>query len=534
MNGVIVAPGARLRLPTATARDPDPLYRLPEALLPIPGESLSSLIVRNAAAVRFPDPIRILDRLRLGRISLAALSRDVPAAEARNGLAALLGVDEASLRRLASWGSGPDAASVDGRPIAPRFVNLVNRQICPACLGESLHHRASWNVWAMTACARHSRALVRSCGGCGGPIQWRGSALERCGNPACAHDLRNTHAPQPRAGLRATSGLQAMFDEGSETQLPGSGLLFGEAIEAAYDIGLMLRSDRKPKRTAAFLRSDTDEVGAVLDAGWDVLADWPHGFDRALGALRQRVGERGRRHGLTYEFGPMRVWFARAGAAPWAQPLRAAFADYVTRIGTVSLKPSSRARLGIEDASGAIPVAVAARKLGMAVATVRRLAEGAGAFLSKRSGTGAPVLLDAKFVEDIRMRLASTMTKEQALETLGIGRAALLELLELQILEEIPEQERVGSKLSLRRSDVEALVTRMRSVVQPADGRNLLPLGLAARPFSSVGGICRAVLDGCIAPYGIQLGHAGIGALLFDPLEVSRTLRPRTRDTTVG
>lgn len=534
MNSVMVAPGARLRPPTATARHSDPLYRLPEALLPIPGESLSSLIVRNAAAVRFPDPIRILDRLRLGRISLAALSRDVPAAEARNGLAALLGVDEASLWRLASWGSGPDAASVDGRPIAPRFLNLVSRQVCPACLSESPHQRATWNVWAMTACARHRRALVRACGGCGGPIQWRGSALERCGNPACAHDLRDTRAPQSRAGLRATSGLQAMFDEGSETQLPGSGLLFGEAIEAAYDIGLMLRSERKPKRTAAFLRSDTDEVGAVLDAGWDVLADWPRGFDRALDTLRGRAGERSLRHGLSREFGPLRQWFDRVGAAEWARPIRAAFAAYVARLGTVNLKASSRARYGIDGSLAGVPIAVAARKLGMAVPTVLRIAEDAGAFLSERSGTGAPAMVDAKFVNAIRLQLASVLTKEQAAEALGIGRPALLELLELQILEEIPKAERLGSKLSLRRSDVDVLADRMRGALLGVCSSKLQPLGLAARPFGSVGGICKAVLDGDLAPRGILVDEAGIGALLFDPKEVRTALCPATREMSVG
>lgn len=134
--------------------------------------------------------------------------------------------------------------------------------------------------------------------------------------------------------------------------LPGNGLTFGQALEAAYVVGQVLHVDRMPKRRSSFLRKGAGDVAIVMEAGWSALDNWPVNFEKALSTMRERAKHRGGRHGLRREFGMLPRWFAMAGSALWAAPLRDAFAAYVAKQDDLRTKKPSRKKLGLPQAAG--------------------------------------------------------------------------------------------------------------------------------------------------------------------------------------
>jgi hypothetical protein len=503
-------------------------FRLPTAVTPIADESLASLLVRNAEMFRFRAPLRVLSRIGVRGRSIVDLLLNPPAPEVVASMATLLGVETSEIQRMAPWGPSKTESAVLGVPVPTRFLKLSNRRVCPECLQDSLHHRAWWDIAALTCCPIHKRPLLKRCPGCGGVMRWKGYRFYHCGAAACRFDLRKTVHDGPSADWAHITGLLELLTAHPSARLPGSGFAFGEALEASYIVGQMLRTDRMPKRTSRFLLTGGEDVAWVMEAGWSALVDWPVKFERALSAMRERAGGRGGRYGLRREFGKLPRWFATGGSAPWAAPLRGAFADFVAKQDDLRPKNSSRRKLGLPVIAERrhLTKREAADMLGINMATLDAVADREDLYLVRTSGTGAPSLLRLDRVWALREQDQARLTKGDAAKALGVGRPVVLELLERGFLREVPMNVRVDYRRSIPKQSLWDLIQRMRTrMLQGGDGVQLVSLSLAGRTRCTIADLVEAVLANRLTPRGIMENEVGIGALMFDPDEVGAAIR---------
>lgn len=164
--------------------------------------------------------------------------------------------------------------------------------------------------------------------------------------------------------------------------------------------------------------------------------------------------------------------------------------------------------------------------LGLSRAEMEALAERENLYVVPSSGAGAPSLLLADRVQQLREQNEARLTKGNAADLLGVGRAVLLDLLERGVLGEVPMEARVDHRRSIPREDVEDLVRRVRARTMPgADRAGLVRLSLAGRTRCSIADLLVAVLDGLLSPRGTVDGEPGVGGLLFHPDEVGAAVR---------
>lgn len=189
--------------------------RLPLRCEPITGESLNGFVhrlaERNGAKPRAllsfmgrrPFPVR----LGYGTVlaDLAALSGREP-----EELQAMAGT-------ISPLRAGHDASFNArvflGQVVSGLQVRSWRRAVCPACLAEERHHRASWELVFVQACAVHRCGLVTACPSCSVPLDWNTSELAKCscGRALDAlpsemwHELRLTATDYVTARLRGTA-----------------------------------------------------------------------------------------------------------------------------------------------------------------------------------------------------------------------------------------------------------------------------------------------------------------------------------------
>jgi len=134
-------------------------YRLPQPLVPEPGESLPGLIMRNAAAYRFTDPTRVLRRLNPPKVILVSLCQADPAGPLGTAMRDALGLDGAEWGRLAMGTDGDTTIRLNRHVVWREQARLDARTVCPACLAEAPCHRAVWFLDALPICAVHGIRL---------------------------------------------------------------------------------------------------------------------------------------------------------------------------------------------------------------------------------------------------------------------------------------------------------------------------------------------------------------------------------------
>jgi hypothetical protein len=504
-------------------------YTLPSACIPLDDESLPSLVARNADRYSFKDSMLIVERLGLHKQSLPALANERPPGDKAAALATLLGVDEDTLQRMSNWGKSPNMATAGGHEIRPRHLHAGLRRSCPLCLQDSLHHRSFWNVSAVQHCTVHGLLLLIRCPGCKHPPNWRGKRLNRCGNPGCKHDIAEWSGPVSEPAPEYALGLHALYGAGPGATLPGCGLAFGRAAEAALAIGGFALNRGKMGRPDCFLRAHGGLAHEAMIKGWEALTDWPHGLHRVLDGLRDRAGERGWRFGMRREFGGLHRWLYDAAAEPWAATLKEGFADYLA--GQPDLRASAAAlkRFGSPEAlrNRHMTANDAAEYLGVAPETMAELAAREKLHLVPPSGAGAPTLLRADLVHVLKEKKQETLMKQEAEAILGVGRPTLRQLLEDGVLTTLPAEKRVTHQRILLREEVEDLLRRALKAVIPAKtGAQLVSFAGAMAGRRDASTLIQAILAGRVIPRGQAPKRKGINSLLFDGREVEAALAP--------
>ncbi|WP_179214118.1 TniQ family protein [Paraburkholderia caledonica] len=91
----------------------------------------------------------------------------------------------------------------------PKHVRQSRPQICPFCLLERGHARASWSITMMCCCTEHKVCLIDQCS-CGRPISWRRRSLLVCECGRSLGDATPVH-PATRGALAICSQIEYLL-----------------------------------------------------------------------------------------------------------------------------------------------------------------------------------------------------------------------------------------------------------------------------------------------------------------------------------
>jgi|GEM_PF-3709834 hypothetical protein len=238
--------------------------RLPLRLAPHPGESLAGFVMRLATRNLFSSPSWIADVAGIAFPGLQTHDCDL-----RN-LSVITGVDERTLRGMASWRETDDVVHFRGGLIVPqRLFPLETRRFCPICMEESPYHRAIWDVKPLDVCPLHGVKLESACR-CGRPVTWQDQAVDRCecGSLLSQHPTRNAG---DKVGALCTQIWRLADIVPGPLSMPRSfwdGPL-NQTLEVLASVG-------------SFVVGEANASGKTLlelaAEGLALLEDWPHSY----------------------------------------------------------------------------------------------------------------------------------------------------------------------------------------------------------------------------------------------------------------
>lgn len=225
---------------------------------------------------------------------------------------------------------------------------------------------------------------------------------------------------------------------------------------------------------------------------------------RASAVIHPRDGRRPQRPPRPRrEFGKLPQWFTRGGSAPWAAPLREAFAAFVAKQDDVRTTKSIRKNLGLPATAASrnltkqrLPPCLASpykmATLAEAGGPLPAQAIGARGYIASAAGPGS------------RAPEAQSQYPHQRRAALGIGHEVVLHLLERGVLTEVPMDARIDCRRMISVQNIEDLVERMRARVVPGSGRaRLVSLSSAGRS-RNIADVIEAVLAGRLVPRAIM------------------------------
>ena len=513
-------------------------YTLPRRVTPEEGESLTGLVVRNAAIYDLADPRRLLSRIVMHEgITLWTLCDTDPQGELGIALRALLGLDEATFRRMSPWTGDVTTQSVLGHDVWRDLAKPHGRAACPQCMGEKPYHRAIWNLDAMPVCAVHGTWLRRTCHVCEAPLSWSTHRVECCSNfPACPGEIKDAPldvaAGRPLGGIRA---MHALLTGATDAPAMPPGMEPQDVFRLSFVLGQIAFGYERDARPRGFIDRHREQMPDILDAGWSALSDWPHGFNRFLDGLRTRASERNGKDGLRKAFGTLSSRVYRWAREPRGAVIGEAFAAYVAEQGDLATTAHTVSRYapGAEIRHRFITMKEAQKVLGVSATSIDRIAERRGLYVLPPRGAGLPALMRADVFLALRDEFADFLLPEEARHELGVGPKIMAQLEQAGLIRRLPAAELVLEIKPFRRSEIAAFVAACRGkgkTVTAAAAAGLSTLISPTAPGRTVPDICRAIMDGRLKVAGVLKGQTGLAAIRLSLTEVDAAL-PSAKET---
>ncbi|TNC98662.1 MAG: hypothetical protein FD119_133 [Stygiobacter sp.] len=501
-------------------------YQLPNPLRLEPGESLASLVVRNAAQYRFHDPVRILQRLRPPTNNLGTLVTTPLKPELAAAMRNLLVLTPAQFDLIAYGTEDSTVLKVLGHRLHEDFVQVRQRRYCPLCLREAPYHRALWDISVVTACPVHGVMLTNRCPA-GHALGWVFTeAVHHCHHRSCRADLTAVEAvPVPAEQMRGVLRLVEQMSAPPLEDGPFS-LAFGDQLKLAYYLGLLAQHPLRLQRPHYFGALHPDRVSQVLTDGWAVLDRWPDGFDTFLDAQRAHAQTRQGRFGITKEFGTLLPRFIRSSADEVYGPLLAdVFADHVAQRPYLTTRVTDilERRTGISPEPEFVTLNEAAAILRTSRHRTRTIAHRFNLFAIPPTGTGAPVQIYADKLKAVANGVGM-LSKARAASFLNLARKQFMAAEAAGVLPLIPAEERLFVRREYRQADLEALLASLEARVRPEarpSGR-LINVKRLAQQGLQIHQLLQAVLDGSLVPVGIDENARGVERLLFPKISMAR------------
>lgn len=261
---------------------------------PLSDESLIGFMYRLAARQRRVSATAFARSLGFDRLT----NRPEP-----SWLEALAKACDVSFDQIAAISYGPPDAvrcTVRHRVLRARYLDqrgAASRKVCPACLMESPHHRCSWDLLCVSACARHSTLLTDTCA-CGQPLHWpsgrdvtRNACRLRCDLTKRVGDLL---PPADIEAVRAVAGLlgDEEFTHDAEQVrglLPCQDLDDGEVVDFIFRLGLERMGGQSKLFSIEQIGEMAWQAHAAFTVGLAAARDWPDGLAQVLEGIVART-----------------------------------------------------------------------------------------------------------------------------------------------------------------------------------------------------------------------------------------------------
>ena len=284
---------------------------LPARVVPLPGESLISLVRRTAAAMGYEGPHRLralivdvgkvqanVNVLRPGPILdiLAVLLRQSPEM--------LLSMTvHRFAQTLVFGGEQSQPASVCDSKTTLKYFARGEFPVCPACLRQDTapYERLAWSLYSLPACREHRCWLVALCPACRRPLRLERPAVSVC---RCGKSLADV---EPNclgaAAMEVVETLHTLFVQGASC-VP--------EMSAAALCWWMERLAMAAGKTPAWILQTRERLELGSESGDDSIAwltaaemvnQWPDRLYEFLDVFQQVPKHRNSSTGMALRFG---------------------------------------------------------------------------------------------------------------------------------------------------------------------------------------------------------------------------------------
>lgn len=470
---------------------------LPARVVPLPGESLISLVRRTAAAMGYEGPHRLrallvdvgkvqanVNVLRPGPILdiLAVLLRQPPEM--------LLSM---TVHRFAATLVFPAEPSLCDSKTTLKYFARGEFPVCPACLRQDTapYERLAWSLYALPACREHRCWLIARCPACRRPLRLERPVVSvcRCGKSLADVEPHCTAA----AGMELAETLETLFAQGVSC-LP--------EMSASALCWWMERLATAAGKTPAWMLQARDRLGPHPESrddsiSWltaaEMITHWPDRLYEFLDVFQQIPKHRNSSTGMALRFGLLlreAVQLEGLGFPTPAQALRQyLLARYVgghlSRKVCLFQRPEDRRRL--HDRAW-ITQTEAATVLKLCTGAIPQLIQQGiltGQIQPAGSRGRSVGLVLRESVKHLQRDLHSAVSVPEAATRLGIGLAAVRDLIHDGVLAGVVRTQH-GWRIPLSSLSALEAILQQTPTSEPLGGR-WLPLREATRIFGPTG-----------------------------------------------
>jgi len=184
-----------------------------------------------------------------------------------------------------------------GHRVPPAMTERYVSRICLPCFRMGTYHRLVWDFTPVTVCHIHGCRLVGECPACGSPLDWRRNLLGECPNNHSlldpALDQRLTFAPPAElAGTRAVQECLSGERDGPHLSkvVLNANLSLSDLVEMLEVLGNLGEADSGLPSRDEKLRYRVAHYHQILNRGYAIASNWPHGLYHALDSIGESLG----------------------------------------------------------------------------------------------------------------------------------------------------------------------------------------------------------------------------------------------------
>jgi hypothetical protein len=461
--------------------------RFSVTVAPIPGESLNGYIMRVADRYLIGTVTELLAACGTRPSTIRHLHADDGAIE---NVALRLGVSVSELqKRRYQAQAGLQNTMWFGPHRIDREVYVgQSPRIAPHTFRSAGHHKMVWDLQFVVADLDTCERLIDACPHCGQGFRWANSNFLNCHK--CGEDLAQG-APDmvdldTRTAIRGLSGLVSLDPEvvhlaeadlAPEIRALGPEKLFQfvfsmaagidqeEALRRAKTELGRLKETKKPGRRTAHL----DWEKAVVRA-YQVATGWPNALLGYLEEERMISEERAGDYGTKKAFGHfqilLREWSAEAEI--WAVVVPA-IRTFLEAHPEMSLKAGTPLAEAVGDVSDGIMLRDVKAKYGWSHRRITQLLKFPGVLLSEGQGSGTPLRISRKKVEEVMLALQDIISPRGIRAEWRVRHDVVADICDGGLLKQVePEYlPLVGiAKALYRRADVTAIAQALEASVR--------------------------------------------------------------------
>ncbi len=460
-------------------------------------------------------------------------------------LARLLSIEESVLWKMAfrEYKSNKVArVKFFGRSLPTYNLSKLKAKVCPCCLAEKPYCRKIWNLIPLTVCPIHHCLLLDVCPQCDRNIRWNRNSVNECKYCQldwCSIQPEILQLPDtiPSHLLFAACGLEKLGK--AELQLIGeqhpilnlelenlvSLLTFiaGQLVDIGDTTGKFIVTTRS-----------NQELHNLLLSAWDYLKDFPQSFERFLEWRKDKSSHPSRDTGISKDFGNFYRRLYKNFPRHTFGFLHTAFENYLatqwdggylnTKLGRIQM-PNDIERKFLSGAE-------TARLLKMTEAWVLRSVQcGMLKGRLRKMGKRTSVLVERKSAELYQQNLANTISIKAVAKILGVGRKAVVDLIEHSCLRTFRGRTADGYLRWLIHRDapvellnrIDALLKETTDIEQIDECSFQLAIRRLTASGCSIGRFVSAILDRTILPvYKIQ--GTGLKQYCFNTQDIEQLL----------